>query len=63
MMPGLIVRLVPVVLALLLTGCTTGVIGGGKPTVIDCDGKGMVSIAGHTVQGDCTKFKFLINVQ
>ena len=56
-------RALVVVAALLLTGCTSGIIGGGKPTSFECDGKGMVVIEGHSISADCTKFTFKGNVQ
>ena len=56
-------RALVVVAALLLTGCTSGIIGGGKPTTITCKGKGAVS-GPMAFQADCGDgFTFTINVQ
>lgn len=59
---GLVVAAL-VVSALFLTGCTSGILGGGKPTSFECDGKGMVVIEGHSISADCTKFRFRGNVE
>lgn len=53
---------------LMLAGCATeqpkGVFGGGRPTTVECEGKGMVSAGPYAFQADCgEKFKFKINVQ
>lgn len=54
--------------ACLVTGCAReqaqGIFGGGRPTTVECEGKGMVSAGPCAFQADCgERFKFKINIQ
>ena len=61
---GVVVYLTVPLAFLLFAGCTSGVIGGGKPTTIECEGRGTMTVGPYAIMGDCTdKFKLKINVQ
>lgn len=53
------------ILVLVLAGCSTaqGIIGDGKPTVLECNGISKGNIGPYAVNMDCTQFKLKLNVQ
>jgi hypothetical protein len=60
-------RAIVIGLAVLLAGCAaSGVIGDGKPTTIDCKGKGTGNVGPYSINmncGDAKDFQLKINVQ
>lgn len=65
-------RIVVIALAALaLSGCSSiagmsGIIGGGKPTTINCQGKGMMTVGPYSINANCEgdkPFKLEVNIQ